>query len=305
MLAHSFDRFYEITKFILPTLDDLKLSPIRYDKECRYIQQIDYQDDDHIKENIKELLFYSKLRPFMAFYKMQINAGNVTAHQILKNEVDLILPKFYTEHRNKRGIFGAIISGFIGLAFECISSFLHHKRHNALQKAVKAMSISTDMQRNKLMHLENSLIKYGVYNAETLEKLVKTAHVVHSWQSLIENLFIGQTVAAYEIYSQMHNAHGIQHYAISSLLYLCAIKDKYIAIYNEFISQLRIYAKAVRILAKGYLPISLMPLKLQKIISSVKEMLIKTNPDYDIVIKRLHLHYNMKLVTFGIDQKET
>ena len=210
----------------------------------------------------------------------------------------MILPKFYTEHIDKRGIFGAIISGFIGLAFEGISSFLHHKQHNALQRAVKAMSISKDMERNKLMHLENSLIMYGVYNAETLEKLVKTAHILHSRPSLIENLFAGQTTAAYEIYSQMHDTHGIQHYAISSLLYLHTIKDKYIAIYNEFISQLRIYAKAVRILAKGYLPISLVtPVKLQQIISSVKEMPIKTNPDYDIVIKRLHLYYVMKLVT--------
>ena len=67
----------------------------------------------------------------------------------------------------------------------------------------------------------------------------------------------------------MHNTCGIQHYAIRSLLYLHTIKDKYIAIYNEFISQLQIYAKAVRILAKGYLPISLVtPLKLQEIISS-------------------------------------
>ena len=81
MLAHSFDRFYVITKFILPTLDDWKLSPIRYEKECSYIQQIDYQDDDYIKDNIKELLFYcAKLRPFMAFYKMQIKAHNATAH---------------------------------------------------------------------------------------------------------------------------------------------------------------------------------------------------------------------------------
>ena len=85
------------------------------------------------------------------------------------------------------------------------------------------MSISMDMQRNKLMHLENSLIMYGVYNAETLEKLVKTAHIIHSQQSLIENLFTVQTAAAYKIYSQMYNAHGIQHYAISSLLYLCTI----------------------------------------------------------------------------------
>ena len=58
-------------------------------------------------------------------------------HHILKKEVDLILPKFYTEQRIKRGIFGAIISGFIGLAFEGISSFLHHKRHKTLHKAIK------------------------------------------------------------------------------------------------------------------------------------------------------------------------
>ena len=104
---------------------------------------------------------------------MQIKAHNATVHNILKNKVDLILPKFYTEQRNKRGIFGTIISGFIGLAFEGISSFLHHKRHKALHKAVGAMSISLDPQRNKLMHLENTSVMYGIYNVETLEKLVK------------------------------------------------------------------------------------------------------------------------------------
>ena len=45
-----------------------------------------------------------------------------------------------------------------------------------------------------------------------------------------------------------------------------------------------------------------MPYKLQEILNSVKETLIKSNPDYDIVIKRLHLYYDMKLVTFGIDR---
>ena len=74
----------------------------------------------------------------------------------------------------------------------------------------------------------------------------------------------------------MHGKHGIQHYAINSMLYLRTIKDKYIEIYNEFIVQLHIYTKAVRILVKGYLPISLItPLKLQEILNSVKETLIK------------------------------
>ena len=63
------------------------------------------------------------------------------------------------------------------------------------------MSISTDTQRNKLMHLENSLVMYGIYNAETLENLVKTVQVIHSRQSLIEGLFAGKSAAAYESYS--------------------------------------------------------------------------------------------------------
>ena len=160
MLTHSFDRFYVITKFILLTLDDLKLSPIRYDKDCKYICNLDDQNNEQIKQNLKDLLLYcAKLRPYMAFYKMQIKGCNITAHHILKNELDLILQKFYESHRSKREILSTLISGFIGLAFEGISSFLHHK----------AMSILMDAQRNKLMHLENTLVMYRIYNAETLE----------------------------------------------------------------------------------------------------------------------------------------
>ena len=45
---------------------------------------------------------------------------------------------------------------------------------------------------------------YGIYNAETLEKLVKTVHVLHSRQSSYKSLFAGKTSVAYEFYSQMH-----------------------------------------------------------------------------------------------------
>ena len=40
------------------------------------------------------------------------------------------------------------------------------------------MSILMDMQRNKSMHLENTLVMYGIYNAETLPKISKdsTSH---------------------------------------------------------------------------------------------------------------------------------
>ena len=284
---------------------ELQKNILKYNKDCKYLSDLDDKDSEQIKTNVKDLITYcAKLRPYMGFYEMQINVCNKTAHHIIKNEVDLILPKFPEGRKTKRGIFSMIISGFVGLAFEGISSFLHNRRHKALHKAVQAVSSKADIQRNKLMHLEDTLLMYGVSNVETLDKLIKTVHALHSRQSMYESLFAGQMTRAYEYYSKMHRDCSIQHYAINSMLYLRIIKDKYIEMYNEFISQLLNYAKAIRILAKGYLPITLGTLlRLKEILALMKEMLTKTNPYYDIVIKRLHLYYDMKLVTFRIDRK--
>ena len=39
MLAYSFDRFYVVTKFILPSIKDLKFSKLNYDSTCAYINE--------------------------------------------------------------------------------------------------------------------------------------------------------------------------------------------------------------------------------------------------------------------------
>ena len=65
------------------------------------------------------------------------------------------------------------------------------------------------------------------------------------------------------------------------------------------------YANAIRVVLKGYLPISLLPpMKLKKSYKSPKKAIQISNPDYDIVIKTLHLYYDMKLVTFGINEEK-
>ena len=37
MLTHSFDKFYVVTKFILPSIGDLKFSSLNYDNMCGYL----------------------------------------------------------------------------------------------------------------------------------------------------------------------------------------------------------------------------------------------------------------------------
>ena len=77
------------------------------------------------------------------------------------------------------------------------------------------------------------------------------------------------------------NSVGLHHYSTNSLLYLRTIQDKYIALYRELITQFWIYVSAVRILAKGYLPNTLVaPSKLKEILSEVKTALQTSDPDY-------------------------
>ena len=96
------------------------------------------------------------------------------------------------------------------------------------------------------MHLENTLVMYGIYNAKTLESLVKTVHALHSRQLWYGGLFARQTSAAYKAYLQMYGAHRVQHYAVNSMLYLWTIKDKYIKIW------LWIFLILFAILLEGY-----------------------------------------------------
>ena len=55
-------------------------------------------------------------------------------------------------------------------------------------KAINVMDNKANIQHNKLMQLENLMLMYGVYNAETLEKLFRTVHNIHNTTSSHERL---------------------------------------------------------------------------------------------------------------------
>ena len=81
------------------------------------------------------------------------------------------------------------------------------------------------------------MLMYGIYNVETLEKLIKTVHEIHNTTSSHEKLFAGKHNRSIFRIPYPHSL-GLQHYSTNSLLYLRIIQDKYIALYRELIIQL-------------------------------------------------------------------
>ena len=258
---------------------------VDFDSKCSYLASND-------SYYMKLMGYCMKIVPYMEFYKQQIAYYNHTAYRILANEIDFIFPTYLTDNRPKRGallasVLGGIASSVIGLAYEGKLSFLCHKRH----KAAKVMEKKTDIQHNKVHHLEDTMIMYCVYNSDTLTELIDRVHMMQNITMWRERTFAGRLNQWFEMY--LHQ-EGVHHYALNSVLYLISVREKYVKMYERFIEELCIYSKAIRILSKGYLVISLLPpSKLERILSEVRVAIAKTNKDYDLVLTRLYLYYDI------------
>ena len=97
---------------------------LNYENTCAYLDHKYMCDTESKKHMLDLMMFCKKIEPFVLYYKRLIKSYN-TAHNILENEINLILPQI--PRKQKHGIITTLVSSFIGLAYEGISSFLHHK----------------------------------------------------------------------------------------------------------------------------------------------------------------------------------
>ena len=125
MIAYSFDIFYVVTKFMLPMIGDLKFSRLDFDDTCAYMDNKYAQNTDSRKHMLDLKTFCNKIKPFVTYYKRLINSYNNTVHNILEKEIKLLLPQ--VKRKQKHGIITTLVSSFICLTYEGLSSFLHHK----------------------------------------------------------------------------------------------------------------------------------------------------------------------------------
>ena len=92
MLVHSFDRFYIVTKFILPSIGDLDFAKLNYYNSCAYLDNMHIHSTETRKYMLDLITFCKSIEPFVVYYKRLIKSYNNMAHNILENEINLILP---------------------------------------------------------------------------------------------------------------------------------------------------------------------------------------------------------------------
>ena len=140
-------------------MGDIKFSNLNFDHSCTYMNK-KYAPNTDSSKYLAELKTYcNKIKPFVLHYSKLIKSYNATVYNILVNEIRPLLPNIC---KQKCGIVSTLVSGFIGLAYEGISTFLQRKCEDALQKAMIAMNNEADLQHNKLLKLDNTMLMYGI-----------------------------------------------------------------------------------------------------------------------------------------------
>ena len=67
MLTQSFDRLYIITKFILPSIGDIRFLHLTFDDSCTYMNK-EYAPNTDSSKYLKEVKMYcNKLKPFVSY----------------------------------------------------------------------------------------------------------------------------------------------------------------------------------------------------------------------------------------------
>ena len=210
-------------------------------------------------------------------------------------------------YRGERSLaaFVPALAGLATIAIESIGAFLQKKRNKALEKGLKAIKSDQDLTWNSIKQLEDDFLLYGKYNLDSLEKIIHTVNHLGDRVHQMEGLLMGKDHSVATRQFLHSNYLGRLLFAHRLNIYLTSVQETQLRLYDELERVLREFLSAVEILSRGYLPASLFPPStLCRITSNALQIVQKENPDYVLTIKHVTEYYDMKMVTFGVNDGE-
>ena len=142
---------------------------------------------------------------------------------------------------------------------------------------------------------------YSIYNSDTLEKLIDTLHKMHIKTTWNEKLLSSKL----DNWCHWYLSNGVGHYTINYKFSFVYNHDERSMIYIW-----RVYQSIANVcqgdknsLKYLFANISFATITIAGNSRWSQKAIQISNPDYDIVIKWWHLYYDMKLVTFGINEE--
>ena len=270
---------------------------------------------------VKDDLYHAlhSLHPVSHFKynRIQKRAVTPTPGSLLDNET--LTNSTYTSNiplddiprnRSERAIaLGAVVSvalPAIGklatLAVGELGAYLQRKRNKALKVALQELDKRVKVTRNEMHQLEKDFLLYGEFDVNSTVSIIELLDSLDNRTSYLERILEMEVKAWTDRF--LTTANGPAMYSHMMHLYIGNLREKYIRLYEALETELRLLLRSIAILNKGYLLPQLFPPRTLVEISQKAIAMIKNqNPDYVLALPHITDYYDMRLVTFGLDDQ--
>ena len=188
------------------------------------------------------------------------------------------------------------------LAVEELGSYLQRKRNRAMTVAMNRLDDNVAATRNQMHLLEKDFLLYGEYDVNSTQSIIGLLDSLNKRTSGLERWLNGSSTQWLKLF--FNNKEGLHTYSHMWNLYTEALKEKYIRLYEALEHELHMLLRSIEVLSKGYLPAHLFPpSKLAEISQKAIDMIKTKNPDYVLALPHIVDYYDMRLVTFGVDDQ--
>ena len=206
--------------------------------------------------------------------------------------------------RRKRGLLGLaipIVRKLATIAIEALGSHLQKKRRRAMAKALERLESKQFLNKNQLYKLDHDFLMFGDYDIQTTDGMIKLLGNLNNRTQYLENVITGKDPATARNFLKNH-LRGTEIFSHQVQMYMQAMRERYLRVPENLISELRLLLRSIAILSRGYLPPQLFsPTDIVRISQAALSMIKNKHPDYVLAIPQASSYYDMRLVTFGID----
>ena len=224
------------------------------------------------------------------------------------HEYSVYTNTFLFEHeRKKRGLLGIampVLGKLATIAIEALGSHLQKKRRRAMTKALERMESRQFLNKNQLYKLDNDFLMFGDYEIQTTDDMIRLLGNLNNRTQYLEKIITGKDPTTARNYLK-NNIRGTEVFTHQVQMYMQAMRERYLRVPENLINELRLLLRSIAILSRGYLPPQLFsPTDIVRISQAALSMIKSKHPDYVLAIPQASIYYDMRLVTFGIDEND-
>ena len=173
-----------------------------------------------------------------------------------------------------------------------------------MAKALERLESKQFLNKNQLCKLDHDFLMFGNYDIQTTDGMIKLLGNLNNRTQYLENVITGKDPTTARNFLK-NNLRGTEIFSHQVQMYMQAMRERYLRVPENLISELRLLLRSIAILSRGYLPPQLFsPTDIVRISQAALSMIKNKHPDYVLAIPQASSYYDMRLVTFGIDEDD-